>query len=523
MSLRLRIFLAFALLALLPALPVTLVVRDLLEGSFRVGLSPALREGLAAGGEAARGWLRAERREFEREVGLLWPAREAIAWGEEAAADLPPEEAPAAPPIAPAADLALLRLEAAGPATALAGDWPPERVAALGESARALAPAGSAAPGAPLYSGEADRGRLEAVLPLGDPVAGWLLVSRALPEALARDFEQVVAAHQLQAGLELERDRLRGGFLRPFIIVYGVALLVSLAAAALLSTRLTRRLAALSAAARRVGAGDWSARVPAAGRDEVARLGSAFNEMAAGLGEQQQRLADLERLAAWREMARSLAHEIKNPLTPISLMVQEMRDRYRGGDAAYAAFLAESGRIVEDEVESLRRLSREFSAFARTPEMHKETADLGALLADLARLYGSGSNAERVELTIDPALPAFAFDPEQLRRVFSNLFENAQAAMAALPAAERRLRVDARAEAGRARVDVVDSGPGVPEALRARGFEPHFSSKAGGMGLGLALVRSVCTLHGGDARLVVDGAPGAHFVVELPLAERTEP
>jgi len=128
-----------------------------------------------------------------------------------------------------------------------------------------------------------------------------------------------------------------------------------------------------------------------------------------------------------------------------------------------------------------------------------------------------------VELTIDPALPAFAFDPEQLRRVFSNLFENAQAAMAALPAAERRLRVDARAEAGRARVDVVDSGPGVPEALRARIFEPHFSSKAGGMGLGLALVRSVCTLHGGDARLVVDGAPGAHFVVELPLAERTEP
>jgi nitrogen fixation/metabolism regulation signal transduction histidine kinase len=504
MSLRLRIFLAFALLALLPAVPVTLVVQGLLEGSFRVGLSPAFREGLEAGSEAARGWLRAERRDYERQVLALWAARDGLAAGEPA----------------PGGELMLLRLSVDGPATPLAGEWPPALVAALGEAARALAPAGSAAPGAPLYPAENARERFDAVLPLGNPVAGWLLVSRPLPATLAEDFERVVAAHQLQAGLELERDRLRGGFLRPFLLVYGVALLLSLLVAALLSQRLTRRLDALVAASRRVGAGDWSARVPAAGRDEVARLGTAFNEMAAGLGEQQRRLADLERLAAWREMARSLAHEIKNPLTPISLMVQEMRDRYPGGDADYAAFLAESGRIVEDEVESLRRLSREFSAFARTPEMQRQTADLGALLGDLSRLYGGA--AAQVELAVDPALAPFPFDPEQLRRVFSNLFENALAAMAALPAEARRLRVEVRVEGGRARVDVVDSGPGVPAALRGRIFEPHFSSKAGGMGLGLALVRSVCTLHGGDARLLTEDAAGAHFVVELPLAPPEE-
>ena len=509
MSLRLRIFLAFALLALLAALPVTLVVQGLLEGSFRVGLSPAFREGLEAGSEAARGWLRAERRDFERQALALWEQREGLAAG----------EAPA-----PGGELALLRLAADGAARPLAGEWPPALIEALGEAARALAPAGSAAPGAPLYPAESARERFDAVLPLGDPVTAWLLASRPLPAALARDFERVVAAHQLQAGLELERGRLQGGFLRPFLMVYGAALLLSLAAAGLLSRRLTRRLDALVAASRRVGAGDWAARVPAAGRDEVSRLGLAFNEMAAGLGDQQRRLADLERLAAWREMARSLAHEIKNPLTPISLMVQEMRDRYPGGDEAYAAFLAESGRIVEDEVESLRRLSREFSAFARTPEMQRQTADLGALLADLARLYGGseGGAAARVELAVDPALAPFPFDPEQLRRVFSNLFENALAAMAPLPAEARRIRVDARIEGGRARVDFADSGPGVPEALQGRIFEPHFSSKAGGMGLGLALVRSVCTLHGGDARLLQDGQPGAHFVIELSLAPPEE-
>ena len=494
MSLRLRIYIAFAVVALLPTLPVTWVVRDLLDRSFSVALSPSFQSGLEAGAEASRGWLRAERRDFQRDVAGLWPARSAPA---------------------PGGGLELLRVDADGRETVIAGEWSDERREALASAARALAPAGSAAPGGPLYPADTGREYLDAALPLGDPVTGWLLVSRPLPAGLPAAFGQVVAARQLQAGLQLERERLRRGFLRPFLLVYGLVLLRSLLLAAMMGRRFSRRVMALADGARRVGAGDWDARVPAAGRDEIARLGVAFNEMAAGLAAQQQRLADLQRLAAWREMARSLAHEIKNPLTPISLMVQEMRDRYPGGDADYAAFLAESGRIVEEEIESLRRLSREFSAFAKTPDMQREIADLGALLTDLVRLYG-GSAA--VELELDPALAPFLFDPEQLRRVFSNLFENALGAMAELPAEARRLSVRARVEGERARVDVTDSGPGVPEALRARIFEPHFSSKAGGMGLGLALVRSVCTLHGGDARLE-PSETGAHFVVELPIAK----
>ena len=505
MSLRQRIFLAFALLALLPTLPVTWVVRDLLDRSFSVGLSVEMESGLESGAEAARAWLRAERREFRRACESLSVVREdlgqAIARG-----DLPilPE------------DFDVVHHRGGG-IVVLTGNWEPS--SELLTQALELAPDGSPAPSQSLALRGQDHTRHLALLPLGDPVASRLILSRRVPADLEQSFERIMRARQLQAGLRLERDRLRRGFLLPFLLVYLVLLILSLLVAGLLSRQLTQRLETLAAGARRVGDGDWTVRVPQKGRDEIARLGLAFNEMAAGLDEQQRRLADLEKMAAWREMARSLAHEIKNPLTPISLMVQEMRDRYPGGDPGHAEFLAESGRIVEEEIESLRRLSREFSEFARTPEMHRVQADLAALLQDLARLYGSVP----VRLEIDEALTEFPFDPEQMRRVFSNLFENALGAMAELPENERAIEVQVAVAGDRVRVDFRDRGTGVPAELRERVFEPHFTTKGGGLGLGLALVRSVCTLHGGDARLAdtAEGA-GAHFVVELPLTVEPE-
>ncbi len=503
MSLRLRIFLAFALLAILPTLPVTWAVRDLLDRSFSVGLSDEFSSGLEAGAESARGWLRAERRAFRADCDRI------AARGEELSR-IPLGSA--CPPLPEAFEAVGLIGDSL---RSLAGEWLPG--AGLRARAPELAPAGEPPPAAPFLLDRANRNRLTALLPLGDPVAGWLFLSRPLPPELSAAFDRIVEARQLQAGLILERDRLRRGFLLPFLLVYLLVLLLSLSAAGLLSRRLTQRLELLSDGARRIGAGDWSARVPLRGRDEIARLGTAFNDMAAGLGEQQRRLADLERMAAWREMARSLAHEIKNPLTPISLMVQEMRDRYPGSDAGYEGFLAESGRIIEEEIESLRRLSREFSEFARTPEMQRCRADLAALLEDLTRLYGSVP----VNLRIDPRLPDFDFDAEQLRRVFSNLFENALAAMAGLPEAERGIDLSVTVAGERVRVDFRDRGPGVPTEIAARIFEPHFSTKGGGMGLGLALVRSVCTLHGGDVRLL-EGEAGAHFMVELPLTGSEE-
>ncbi len=504
MSLRLRIFLAFALLALLPALPVTWAVQNLIDKSFEVGLSPEVQAGLEGGADAARRWLRAERDAFRRdlaglaarsdELGELFSSSETLA-----AATLPAGK--------------LLLLGKGGRSLASRGEWPAAELAWLGEQARSRREGGSVPAGRPFFPQGFDRRSLRAVLPLAEPAGASLLVSRPIDAEFLEDFEGVVGAQQLLAGLRLETGSLRRGFVYPFVLVYLVVLAGSLLTAWLLSRRLTRRLAALSDGARRIGEGDWTTRVVPAGKDEIGRLIAAFNQMVSRLEGQRRRLTDLEKMAAWREMARSLAHEIKNPLTPITLAVQEMRDRYPGGDEEHARFLTESGRIIEDEIESLRRLSREFSEFARTPEMHKQPADLPALIRDLAALYGSVP----VRLELDEAMPDFDFDPEQMRRALSNLFENAVAALAGTPEDKREIVVRCRASEDAVQLDFDDTGPGIPKGIRGRVFEPHFTTKGGGMGLGLALVSSVVSLHGGAVSLA-DG-PGARFRIVLPLAD----
>jgi nitrogen fixation/metabolism regulation signal transduction histidine kinase len=342
--------------------------------------------------------------------------------------------------------------------------------------------------------------------------AGYLLASKPLGAAFLQDFDATIHAQQLQAGLDLEKERLSRGFLYPFLLVYLLLLLFSMVLAGLLSRRLTRGLDTLVEGSERIGAGDWSLRLDPGGRDEVGKLVLAFNDMVAKLEGQQRRLLDMEKMSAWRDMARGLAHEIKNPLTPITLVVQELRDRYAGEDEQFAKLLSESGRIIEEEVESLRVLSREFSEFARTPEMKKLPSDLNGLLRDQAHLYGSVP----VRLNLMEELPEFDFDSEQMRRVLSNLFENSISALEGVANAQIEVATDINSE-GQAILIFSDNGPGVPDEIRERIFEPHFTTKGSGMGLGLALVRSVLLLHGGEVKL--EEGPGARFRLCLPMED----
>ncbi len=488
MSLRLRIFLTFVLLALLPALPATWAVRQLIHKSFELGLSEELRAGLDAGAETARRYLRSEARDFHEDL------RSALD----------------SDPLAHRDEFQWIRLDAEGGIEASSDGFDSEAASALAAEAREHMNEDRVR-GDIITLRSTSRSRLAALVRMGDDD---FILSRPLPENFLNDFDDIIGAQQLQAGLDLEKERLSRGFLYPFLLVYLLILLVSLVLAGLLSRRLTRGLDTLVEGAERVGAGDWSLRLDPGGRDEVGKLVHAFNDMAANLEGQQRRLLDLEKMAAWREMARGLAHEIKNPLTPISLVVQELRDRYQGDDEDYGALLSESGRIIDEEVESLRKLSREFSEFARTPEMKKLPSDLNGLLRDLSHLYGSVP----VDLDLDEDLGEFEFDAEQMRRVLSNLFENAVAALAGVEGA--RIQVRTR-PVGVDRVELIfaDNGPGVPEEIRERIFEPHFTTKGSGMGLGLALVRSVMLLHGGEVNL--DEGPGARFRLCLPMEDRS--
>jgi len=240
-------------------------------------------------------------------------------------------------------------------------------------------------------------------------------------------------------------------------------------------------------------------------------------------------LEKMQRLAAWREVAQRIAHEIKNPLTPIKLSAQRLLRKF-GPGATDPAF-AECGELIVREVERLQQMVAEFSNYAKLPEPVMLPGDLGALLAEVVGTFATAHREIAWELSAAPDLPQLAFDAEGLRRVFINLLTNAAEALSGQTAVlsgqpgqttGEAGRVLVRAEWDRARgsvrVSVADNGPGFTPAERARMFEPYYSRKKSGTGLGLTIVRSIVTDHKGVVRVEAAQPRGSVFIVELPLA-----
>jgi nitrogen fixation/metabolism regulation signal transduction histidine kinase len=261
-----------------------------------------------------------------------------------------------------------------------------------------------------------------------------------------------------------------------------------------------------------VARGDLAFRVGARGPGEVGELVDSFDAMIGRLEEQRRDVARLERAAAWRGMARTLAHEVKNPLTPIVLAVQQVQDRYDGDDPRYRALLDECTEIVTEEVESLRRLVREFGEFARLPRPEPRPGDLVALLRDLAQLYG-----ERLVLETPVDALQGSFDADALRRALINLIDNGLAACGEAGADEEVVVRLLPRPGGAARLDVSDRGTGIPPENLDRIFEPDFTTKSNGMGLGLAIVQGIVVGHGGRLDVASTPGRGTTFPLDLPL------
>jgi nitrogen fixation/metabolism regulation signal transduction histidine kinase len=306
-----------------------------------------------------------------------------------------------------------------------------------------------------------------------------------------------------------------------------------------LARGITRRIGRLAVAIDQVAKGNLEVRVPVTGSDELTELARVFNRM---LGEMQQsraRIEYLQRIGAWQEMAQRLAHEIKNPLTPIQLAVQECHRKYTGDDGRFRALLDTTLEIVGEEVGTLRRLVGNFSSFARLPHAELHEADLRDFLQECeqqrvhlgAQVGEEGSDEGTVPPGIDvrweiPSEPLIvAIDRQMLRRVLVNLVRNAaEAIRGARPEAAdagRRGRVVVYAQKllEGAAIMVDDDGPGVPDAVRERVFDPYFTTKPEGTGLGLAIVKKIVVEHNGEItvhRSVRLG--GASFAVTLPPA-----
>jgi two-component system nitrogen regulation sensor histidine kinase NtrY len=232
-----------------------------------------------------------------------------------------------------------------------------------------------------------------------------------------------------------------------------------------------------------------------------------------------------QRVAAWRDVARRLAHEIKNPLTPIQLCAERMRRHFNSAPASSRELVEECTTTIVGEVESLKALVDEFAQFARMPAPKTVPSDVNAFLTETLALYNGLFRQITIEPRFEAGLPTVRVDVEQIRRVVINLVDNAVEALGGAQASMRpdgdapRIIVETRRDAvnGVVRIIVADNGPGIPAADREKLFMPYYSTKRRGSGLGLAIVRRIVAEHGGAIDVQNNEPQGTRFVIELPI------
>lgn len=230
-------------------------------------------------------------------------------------------------------------------------------------------------------------------------------------------------------------------------------------------------------------------------------------------------ILNAQRAAAWQEVARRIAHEIKNPLTPIKLAAERISKKY--GEQINEQAFRDSIQMIVSQVDDMRNLVNEFSQFARMPELKQIHAQLNDVLKGMGEAYSQNHTDIKFNLELDPALPEFKFDPAQLKRVFVNLLDNAvhatEDATAQIANPEVTIRTEYQTQHRIARIYIIDNGPGIPARDRVRVFEPYFSTKEKGTGLGLPIVKSIIEDHGGVIRALGNEPQGTKIYIELPL------
>ena len=396
---------------------------------------------------------------------------------------------------------------------------------------------------------EATERSLEVRRPLNDDGSGaMVLATFAIDRKRLDELETTGSVVTKYHALEASRTELYRGYLYAFGALLGTTMLITLVLGILLARGVTRRINRLGAAITLVAQGDLAVRVPVTGNDELGDLARTFNSMLGDMAQSRARIEFLQRIGAWQEMAQRLAHEIKNPLTPIQLAVQECHRKYNGDDPRFRALMDTTLEIVEEEVGTLRRLVGDFSNFARLPHAELREASLRDFLRECSEQLhhledphlaemgaGESSDNEAIPLhnvVVDWQVPEVALtaaiDRQMLRRVLVNLVRNA---VQAIRNARTRVSqvpdlpddgvighvvVSAKVEGDGAVIVVEDDGPGIPEDARARVFDPYFTTKVDGTGLGLAIVKKIVVEHGGHIDVGTSTLGGAAFAIHLP-------
>ena len=336
-----------------------------------------------------------------------------------------------------------------------------------------------------------------------------LLYSRPMGIAMQSLTKQFAGARDTlenTAGRDLWR-----GFSSALLVVASVLWLAALGALIFLAARVSSPVRKLTEGLSKVAAGDLGARVEAGGSDEIGAALAAFNHMADQLQHSRERLILVTRLASWQALARKMAHEVKNSLTPIRLTMEEIISRSGGQDKA---FLEQASQIVADEVQTLEKRVRAFSQFAAEPPVEPREIDVNALVEERVSFLRNAHPEIVYDTRLASEKPKAVADPDLIKGVLTNLLENA--AEAAKPGGTVLTRTEI--SGGRLTIEVHDSGPGLSAQAKSTLFEPTISFKKGGMGLGLSIARRSALLCGGDLETVDGELGGAAFRVILNTA-----
>ncbi|MBN1699234.1 MAG: HAMP domain-containing protein [Spirochaetales bacterium] len=347
----------------------------------------------------------------------------------------------------------------------------------------------------------------------------YLVLGIILTEEFNAYASRITSSRSTFKQLEYYKDLFRIAVIIFYFVFSFPILLLAILISFLLTDEIIRPIVNLEEATRRVSEGDFSFRILARSNDELSILVESFNRMITELDASRKKLLHSEKITAWQEIAQRLAHEIKNPLTPIKLSAQRIQKKYKSGMDNFEQVLEPAISSIIREVDNLNNLLTEFKEFTRLPDLRFEEVSIRDILSEVADVYKGFSNNIRIAIDISKEADdrlKFMLDRTQMKQVFANLFKNAIQAMP--DGGEIRVNGDMVKKGYNTyfRIQIKDTGDGIDDEIKEKIFDPYFTTKKDGTGLGLSIVERIIFDHKGNIWFESRKGIGTTFFIDLP-------